>query len=171
MFNKFNKSRKTWEQGYEEGRRDGVREVSERHDQYRRKNLEMKVGTPLIVVPNEWSNPVIGFGKEIINIGMSPVLVIDNYLTGKEVICGGVMMAFSRQKLDVILRLDPYELWAITAHNTVGCEEFTKPKSEERWEPQAILDKLEESGFFERFDSFMKKEERDWEEIRKPKGP
>lgn len=54
-------------------------------------------------------------------------------------------------ELDVVLTLDPYQLWAITAHNAVGNEDFDKPKSGERWSKEQITSRLHESGFFQRF--------------------
>lgn len=113
------------------------------------------VGAPVIIVPNEWGNPVVGFGKEIMEIGSSAVLVVENYLTGEDVVCGGVRMDYSRQKLEALLKLDPYERWAVLAVNTVGHENYDKPKSGKAWGKEQIIDKLESSGFFNRVREFL----------------
>ena len=68
------------------------------------------------------------------------------------------LLAVARQAepaaAEIALSLDPFQLWAITAHNAVGHEDFTKPKSGQRWDRQAILDALERHGFFERWRDF-----------------
>lgn len=156
MFPFFCRAQK--ELAYEQGVRDG-RQAQADKDRMRREALDRmamvaRLGAPVIVVPNEWDNPVIGFGHDLMTIGSSTVLVVKNYVTDALVWCGGVTMDFSEQRLEIALSLDPFQLWAITAHNAVGHEDFTKPKSSQRWDRQAILDALERHGFFERWRDF-----------------
>jgi hypothetical protein len=96
----------------------------------------------------------VGFGKSIMQVGCSQVLVVHNYISMEETICGGVRMDFSDQRLDICLSLDPYQLWAITAHNSVGHSDFDKPKSGERWSKDRIMQTLEANGFFARWQAF-----------------
>lgn len=146
------------DRGVEEGRRLGHRQALDRHQEIRRQELADQVGRPVIVVPNEWDNPVIGFGHSIMEVGSSQVLVVEDYLTMEQVWCGGVRMDFSEQRLEVALTLDPYQLWAITAHNCGGHEDFHKPRSGQRWGRQRIMDTLEKNGFFERWRAFKERE-------------
>lgn len=155
MFNIIKRAREqAYQQGVAEGRRAQSSEAQARRDEFRRIELEAYIGTPVIIVPNEWDNPVIGFGKSIAAIGSSAILVVQNYLTMQDTWCGGVRMDFSEQRLEIALSLDPYQLWAITAHNAVGHENFDKPKSGQRWGRQRILDALTANGFFQRWEDF-----------------
>lgn len=141
-------------QGVREGRRLGHLESQQRRGEMERMLLASQIGRPVIVVPNEWDNPVIGFGDSIMEVGSSQVLVVENYLTMEKVVCGGVRMDFSMQRLEVALALDPYQLWAITAHNSVGHHDFDKPKSGVRWDRHQIIAALHQHGFFNRWQAF-----------------
>lgn len=132
-----------------------------RRSDFRAQELAWHLNKPVIVVPNEWANPVVGFGKTIVPVGRSNVLVVENYITQEEVWCGGVRLDFSKQRLDICLTLDPYQLWAITAHNAVGFEDFNKPKSGERWSKERILAALESNGFFRRWQAFKANQSQD----------
>lgn len=138
---------KAYAQGVAEGRQMGRVE----RDKTNTESLASKIGHPVIVIPNEWTNPVIGFGHSIMTIGTSEVLVVKDYLTMEERFGGGVRLDFSEQRLEVVLSLDPYQLWAITAHNTVRHEDFDKPRTGERWSRERILSELHNNGFFEQW--------------------
>ena len=158
MFSLFGRKAQTQAHaaGVREGRASQQEEERNRRDEFRRIELEGCVDHPVIIVPNEWDNPVVGFGKSIVSVGRSNVLLVHNYISNEEVICGGVRMDFSEQRLDICLSLDPYQLWAITAHNSVGNEDFDKPKSGERWAKEKIMQVLEDNGFFTRWNEFKK---------------
>lgn len=140
--------------GYAKGRHDESVDQTARRDEFYRVEKEFMVGKPVIAVPNEWTNPVIGFVSHVDYIGHSPVLWIDDEIRGEKRTCGGVIMGFSYQRLDMALTLDPYQLWAITAHNSVDFGDFEKPHSGERWSKEKIMDKLREGDFFERWEAF-----------------
>lgn len=116
--------------------------------------LQMMVGAPVIRVSNEWENPTIGFGHSIADFGHSQVLVIEDYVSGRQLLGGGVCFDFSEQKLETLLRLDPYEAWAFLAHNSVGHHHFDKPHSGHRDTAPDLLEKLTKNGFFERWEKF-----------------
>lgn len=143
-----------YQQGVRDGRNAQADKERMRREAFERAEMMARVGAPVIVVPNEWDNPIIGFGHDLMPVGGATVLVVKNYVSNSLVWCGGVTMDFSEQRLEVVLNLDPFQLWAITAHNAVGHEDFIKPKSGTRWERQAILDALERHGFFERWRDF-----------------
>lgn len=141
-------------QGVREGRRLQSDEDWARRQAGRDKEQEIAIGAPVIMVPNEWDNPIIGFGERLEDLGHSKTLLVHNYVTNKLSRCGGVQMDFSDQRLAIVLDLDPFQLWAITAHNAVGHEDFHKPKTSERWPRERILDALKAHGFFERWEAF-----------------
>ena len=155
MFNIFSR---TPQKSYEQGVIDERSAAQARRAQFHHEELSRCINAPVIIVPNEWDNPVIGFGASIMEVGSSSVLVVKNYLSMEEVVCGGVRMDFSLQRLEVALTLDPYQLWAITAHNSVGHSDFDKPKSGQRWSREKILSTLTENGFFKRWEKFLQAE-------------
>lgn len=140
--------------GVQEGRRLQRDDDWARRQAFEDQELAAAIGTPVIVVPNEWDNPIIGFGERLEDLGHSRVLLVHNYVTNQLSWCGGSMMCFSAQRLEIVLGLDPFQLWAITARHTVGHEDFTKPKTAERWSNERILASLEAHGFFARWQAF-----------------
>lgn len=145
-----------YQQGVAEGQREARNRAAEERGDYQRKLLEVQVGTPLIRVPNEWDNPVIGFGRRIDMIGNSPILVIHDYISNTDTIGGGVCFDFSEQKLEILLRLDPFEAWAFLAHNNVGHHNYDKNRTGVRDSADDILKKLRYNGFFDRWEEFKR---------------
>lgn len=144
-------------EGVRVGRAQEQQEANERKDAFRRIEQEYWLNTPVIIVPNEWTDPIIGFVSRVECVGKSTALVVFDELRQKEMMCGGVLMGYSNQRLQVALDLDPYQLWAITAHNNVDFGDFDKPKSGVRQNKKDILRQLDASGFFERVASFETK--------------
>lgn len=140
--------------GYQKAEED----QQKNRERFQQVEMDMLLGAPLIIAPNEWCNPVVGFGKSIQMVGNSPMLIVENYLsdTVTDTWCGGVKMSFSDQRLDIALSLDPYQLWAITAHNAHGYGDFDKPKSGVRWDKEKCMEVLKDNGFFERWNAFKK---------------
>lgn len=168
MFSFFRKMKENeFNSGFNAGYTKAREEVTQSRESFRLVEMQMAVGTPVIVVPNEWDNPVVGFAKRIETTGRDGnirMLVIDNYLSEeiKEVICGGVQMNYSDQRLDVALSLDPYQLWAITAHGSHGFGDFDKPKSGVRWDKGKCMEVLKKNGFFEKWETFQKEKMKDY---------
>lgn len=145
----------SYQQGLALGRREALEEHLHRREAFDRLEKQQRVGSPLLVIPNEWDNPIVGFGHSVQDLGHSCLLIVTNYLTMEEVWCGGVVMGFSNQRLEAALALDPFQLWALCAHHAVGHEDVDKPKTGERWDRARILDTLERNGFFERWQAFQ----------------
>lgn len=150
------------QRGYQHGLVEGQRMAQERamdeRTELQHSMMQAQIGTPLIRIPNEWDNPVIGFGHCIEQVGHSCVLVIHDYVSNTQMMGGGVCFDFSEQKLDVLLRLDPFEAWAFLAHNNVGYENYQKTKTGQRDSADDILKKLRYNGFFERWDEFKREQ-------------
>lgn len=134
---------------------DAQRQVYERRAQFEKIQMQSQIGTPLIRIPNEWANPTIGFGESIMDYGHSQVLVIRDYVSNELRVGGGICFDFSEQKMEALLRLDPFEAWALMAHNNVGHEHFDKKHTGHRNTAQEIRAMLEQNGFFERWKQFQ----------------
>lgn len=150
-----NRIEQAYQKGLTEGQMRGQQKAMEERNAFRLREMEIQVGTPLIRIPNEWDNPVIGFGQRIEMIGNSPVLVIHDYVSNTEKIGGGVCFDFSEQKLNILLRLDPFEAWAFLAHNHVGHHNYDKNRTGVRDSADDILKKLRCNGFFDRWEEFF----------------
>lgn len=152
--------KKRIERAYQNGFSAGIRQAQEQAIDHRRAfcltEMKAQIGAPLIRVPNEWDNPVIGFGQRVEVIGHSPVLVIRDYVRNADTMGGGVCFDFSEQKLDILLRLNPFEAWAFLAHNSVGHHNYEKNHSGVRDSADDILKKLRDNGFFTRWEEFKR---------------
>ncbi len=143
-----------YQQGFSDGQNLAQKETFDRREEYEHNKLKLQVGSPVIRIPNEWDNPVIGFGHRVEMMGNSPMLVVHDYVRNRQTVGGGVCFDFSEQKLDVLLRLDPFEAWAFLAHNSVGHDNFDKIRTGQRDSAEEIIEKLHLNGFFERWEKF-----------------
>ena len=114
--------------------------------------LEMLIGKPVISISNEWCNPVIGFGKEVIYITKAkiPVLVIKNYLTGEENMSLSDPFYFTEQRFNALAKLDPFEICSIIYKNSTTYQPFEKKKSGIFDGYEVIKKTLEKNGFFDK---------------------
>jgi len=134
--------------------------VHERKREFTKAELQLFVGKPVISISNEWDNPIIGEGLEIIEITKSknPKLVIRDFLTGDEVFpMGGHIFIYTEQRFNAIMKLDPFELCSLLYSNTFFDNTFEKVKSGKRDNKNVILQKLTDEGFFSLVDN-MKSE-------------
>lgn len=145
---------RAFDRGVIVGRRDAQLEAQ--HNRYSAALNERlyHVGRPVIHVPNEWENPVIGFGAYVDQVGSSPVLFVDDLFTGKTVFSLSSPMEFSEQRLIALSKLDPYERWALFAKNACGAENFDKPKSGHALLDGEFLEKVYQSDFWEKWLAF-----------------
>lgn len=147
--------------GYIEGRCDGYAEalkgVEQRRRQFREIDLNGHVNAPVIAVGNEWEDPVIGFGVrvEFITKSQEPMLVVYDYVTGREVMPFGVIRTYTHQLYRVVRDLNPYERWALMSNNSDSYQDYDKPKSGVASSPSELGKKLIESGFFDRVNQFL----------------
>lgn len=150
--------KKEYEKGVTAGRKSARDEERNSRREIEEIVLRDMIGHPVIVVTNEWGNPIVGIAKRIeyMTKAQNPVLVYENFLSEEkeEVICGGVSMFFSDQRLNTALTLNPFELWAICATNSHGHGDFDKPKREERWSKERCHEVLHKNGFFEYWEKF-----------------
>lgn len=124
----------------------GDREKAVQHATYH----EM-IGKPVIAVGNDWSNPIIGIGLEVVLITQAnqPHLVIHDYLTGQEFMPFGAVMYYDETRFEAIMKLNPFEVASLvyrlhTAESPVNVEQEGKRDSRE-----VIIEKLTKNGFFD----------------------
>lgn len=128
---------------------------------YERHELERLVGAPVISVGNNWGDPCIGFGTRVIEItkALNPALIVMDYSNHlgppKEVLSMGIMMGFSEQRLDAILKLDPHERWTLLARNSAPNHARYGTKVREHLStPDELRARLQASGFQARWEQF-----------------
>lgn len=112
--------------------------------------LSMFIDKPIIAISNEWANPVIGIGKEIIYISKAntPVLVIHDYLTNEDKMIFSEVFYFTEQRFNAFSKLDPFEICSIIYKNSTTHQPFEKNKSGVFEGYDVIKEKLINSGFY-----------------------
>ena len=128
---------------------------SERKQEYSLLDLGLLVGKPVIAISNEWDNPVIGFAKEItlVSKANNPYLVVHDYLTGQEVIPLGKVFFYTEQRFEAVMKLDPFELCSLLYTNSFSDRTFVKDIRQQRDSREDLVQKLTESGFYDRVEN------------------
>lgn len=109
--------------------------------------IEFPVGSKVIVISNEWENLVVGTVTGYVMNNSDIPAVFDN-ISGKELICCGVMHRFSNEKLKALCKLNPYERWNVVAVQS-GMISSEKPKIDT---DERILNSYEE--YMEKLNGF-----------------
>lgn len=142
MVNKAKNDAKNEERNY--------REEQRKHCQFI--ELSMMIGKPVISISNEWDNPIVGFGKriEFITKAETPVLIIEDYVSGEDVLVLSTPFYFSEQRFNALSKLDPFEICSIIFRNSAWMEPFEKVKSGVFDGYDVIFEKLKSTDFYER---------------------
>lgn len=126
-----------------------------------RKNAELlelrnMVEAPVIYIPNEWCDPIIGFGNrvEFVSRNNCPILIVDDCISGTEKWAVGPWFHFSEQKLMVLSKLDPFERWAMHSNNACGHRDFDKLKSGDALLGAELVGSVKGSFFWARWLEF-----------------
>lgn len=121
-------------------------------------NLETYIDKPIISISNEWDTPVIGFvtGITYITKANHPALLVTDYITMKEVIVTNKTFAYTKQRFEAILKLDPYELCTLFYSYDNSYNEYTGVKSGVRISNDEIKNTLTENRFFEKTNEIKK---------------
>lgn len=150
----FGYGRRKYAQGFKDGSVRGFADAMESSHCRRLKFEEIElanyIGKPVIVVGNEWEDPVIGFGVSIEHITRSrvPRLVIRDYVRNRTSISHAQVKPFTDQLYSAIKRLDPYERWIVTSSSAGSFTDIDKPKLESICTPEQLDEKLKKHGFF-----------------------
>lgn len=115
----------------------------------RKFDLERLVNEPVIVLNNEWDNPIIGFAEAINFIGGTHLLVVQDYLTNKKYPVMGLTFRFTDERFELFKKLNPFEMnaYAYREHNDF---EHEKAKHSTFDEYEILVQKLTNNGFFEK---------------------
>ena len=113
--------------------------------------LSVLVNKPVIAVGNDWGNPVIGIAQEVIGISQAnnPRLIVKDYITGKEIMPFGAVMAYNDVRLEAIFKLTPAEITSLVYRHSTPQAKEDSPHKEPRESREAIMEKLTANGFFE----------------------
>lgn len=147
----------------EKTKNEGRQEEKDYRDEQKKKcllnELELMIGKPVISISNEWNNPTIGFGKriEFITRAKIPVLIIEDYVSGNDMMVLSVPFYFSEQRFNAFAKLDPFELCSIVFKNSAWMEPFEKEKSGTFDGYDVLLEKLKKTDFFERIEKIKQK--------------
>lgn len=127
---------------------DEQRETSfKRRSEIKRIEIEMMIGKPVIYISNEWNDPIVGFGINTFDIGTSCVLVIKDYITGKDLTVMSTAHNYSETLLNAVLKFNPFEAGSMIYRNhdwSYEHEKYGEYSGEE-----SLREKLKSSGFFE----------------------
>lgn len=140
----------------EKTKNEGRQEERDYRDEQKKKcllnELELMIGKPVISISNEWNNPTIGFGKriEFITKAETPVLIVEDYVSGKDMMLLSVPFYFSEQRLFALSKLEPFEICSIIYKNSAWMEPFEKVKSGVFEGYDVIINRLKQTDFFER---------------------
>lgn len=99
---------------------------------------------PVIVIPNEWRNPIIGFVNKI----SEKTLIVYDYIEDKEVEAYWRTFIFTEQRYQLVLKLDPFELCSILYPEDCLETDFRKEKKQYLLKPEDINKRLRENYFW-----------------------
>lgn len=142
------------QKAYHDGYYARVKQSTEQMKQIELFELQELVGKKVISISNEWDNPQIGVALriELITQAQNPVLIIKDYLSNQEVMIMGKTYAYTPQRLQAVLKLNPFELCSLIYTYT---SVFDKPKTGVRQQSDVIMSKLAQSGFFALDDTLL----------------
>lgn len=123
---------------------------NEENNRMKYKELEFisYLNKKVIVVSNEWENPVIGKVKEIqyVSLAKVPTFVVHDYITGEECLVFGKVFHYTDQKFEAIMKLTPFELCSLLYSDIET--EYIKSKKEERKTKEELKEILIKNGFY-----------------------
>lgn len=123
--------------------------IREREEYFRIKNFELEsfVGEKLIIISNNWEQPLYATGVELTSINDDDrmALVIKELFTGENFITFGKVFKFSEELNNALLNLTPFERWNVAVpHNPIPWDKKHQPMVEH---PTDIKKKLKEKGW------------------------
>lgn len=152
----FGLNKRHYDRGHRQGWFDANKEAAIERKRLVEVELSLMINKPVIVVGNEWNDPIIGFGLSIEHVSKArtPMLVVRDYLNGDDVLTFGVIRPFTNQLYRAIKKLDPFERWVLISRMQTNFEDFNKPKIGIASTPEELDRKLAASGFFVKLKEF-----------------
>jgi hypothetical protein len=100
-----------------------IHDGSPSHEWLAKREMERRVSeasmfspsTPYIYCPNEWDNISVGFVSRVEVSDKGTVTFLEDYVEGspKESMIIGLPMFYTEQRLAALLKLDPFQRWAV----------------------------------------------------------
>lgn len=149
---------------------NGIKSEKENYFNIRKIEFEIKKDKPLIILPNEWQNPIVG--KFIRTIKENDITngtyEVFDYISNKVVITFANPLVFSEQKLAMFGKLTPDEICTLyfegrdkvgtfRKHPNYGRDDFIYTNYDD-WK-----EKLEKNGFYKEFGEMLKEKEQEYE--------
>lgn len=124
-----------------------------KRQQLARDELITLVGRPVICIGNEWETPVVGFVLEIDSVGQNyePLPVVQDYVSGRAVMCFGHIKLYSDQLFNALVQLNPAERWVLVSDIRDSHEEYDPERKGVSMTESQLRQRLEESGFFRKW--------------------
>lgn len=136
---------------------------TQRRAEFSRIESDEMLGKPVIILVNEWTNPVVG---ELVGChykdenSYAPLYEVYNYLTNENSFSLSKPMAFSVQKLHALGKMNPDEIVALFYEGKDRFYTYRKNREENFYTSfDDWMEKLSANGFFEKFGEFLENEE------------
>lgn len=136
---------------------------------------QLLMNIPIIVLTNEWNNPIVG---EVIHFDSgkgSPLYYIFDYISNEETCCLSTPIEFSQQKMKIIGKLNPDEICCLFYEGRSHFGDFHKHPTYGKIDKNPFTNyedwmmKLQTNGFYDRFGTFLEQKEKEalqhWEEL------
>lgn len=108
---------------------------------------QLLIGKPVIFIPNEWEEMVVGIVEEIDTSKYSPIVTVFDYISNEHRTFIGFPFAYNTQRLHAFLKLDPYERFSIVYGRNFP-DVQRKPKLKEHISHELTM--LRKHGFFKK---------------------
>lgn len=108
-------------------------------------------GKKIIYQSNEWDNPIVGVMVKVdFNNGRGMFSIVYDYVTKQELCFIGLPMHYTEQRLNALLKLDPFERCSLLYKTNYNDEAFDKDKGDEIiLTPEELIAKLHANGFYD----------------------
>ncbi len=106
------------------------------------------LGQRCIFVPNEWEDPIVG-RVEHIDLSRGVLCQVFDYVHNEPQTFIGFPMHYNEQRLEALLKLDPFERYSLCHANPYNANPIIKPKHTTVLSRAEILQRLRDNGFYE----------------------
>lgn len=145
-------------EAFQKGKRQAEKEQRENREFIQVLELEYHLNKPVMAFSNEFEDPVVGITLrvDLITQGRSPVLVVHDYVSNKEVTIMGVVTAYHEEFLEKLLAIDPCVRLALlyrTSYNNPypsTVEKYNRYGEVTLSTYEEIKEKLSANGFYDR---------------------
>ena len=104
------------------------------------------INRPVISVPNEWVDPIIGLCTDVKN---DNEFYIRDFVSGTEVVSKHKTFLFTEQRFQTVIKTDRFDLCSLLYPDEFGDKEFKKKKEVFPLKPHEINNKLRANGFWD----------------------